>query len=101
MATSEPLVPTGREYGARQDYIQAAQQAGVPLAPPTSDGPTPPVPNTPTLDRVPEGFDVLAGQTPALTANPPTTTRFDERRQRLLNSPNPFYRELAARIYGT
>lgn len=47
MATSQDLVPTGQEYGKRQETVAAMQQAGIPLASPQGGGA--PAPTQPSV----------------------------------------------------
>lgn len=44
MPSSQDLVPTGGEYGARQETVGLMQQAGVPLASSPGSGPQPQAP---------------------------------------------------------
>jgi hypothetical protein len=68
MATSEPLVPTGQEYGARQETVAAMRNAGLPLAPTTvraGGARTPNMPAPPPATRFRPDYDPLLEADPS------------------------------------
>ena len=102
-STSEPLVPKGREHGARKKLEENMERAGISKgviqegpAPPGGQGQARPAPA-----GVPRDFDVLANREPAQPqfADPAApSTGVSRLRELILTSPNPFYRELASRL---
>jgi hypothetical protein len=100
MATSEPLVPQNLEQGERQEFVAAARAGGIALANPArSDAVSvPPSPRPTQAGIVPPNFDVFANRQPGAVPGDPVTP-VDMRRQRLLEHPNPVYRDLARRVF--
>lgn len=104
--TSQDLVPNDQPYGSRQQTLAGMQQAGLPASSTSSAGgsapiaPGAPPPATAPPAGLPANFDVFAGRTPDPSVAAPAATNADVRRVTMLSHPNPFYRELATRIYG-
>lgn len=111
MPTSQDLVPTGREYGARQQTVQQMRAAGLPLSsegggpkPPGAGGAelaprpaAPPAPGPQTAQQIAQ-FDVLAERQPeeVLSTAPPRQVAFERVRQ----SDNGVLQSIFERMQG-
>ncbi len=100
--SSESLIPRDREYGERKALEEQRSRAGIPAAPQSGPAPAVQAGGAPAAaPSVPPGYDVLSGRQPSqpqLIEEAPPQTHKGMLQELAANSPNPFYREFAARL---
>ena len=100
---AEPLVPKDRPYGERKKLVGQMRAGGIPTEPRTGDTPEPSPPARVASPVVPSGYDVFANRQPTRPqfpdeSDPMPVSAPSVILQTAAEAPNPFVRELAARV---